>query len=217
MQLDVVDIEGKKVGALEVADAVFGAPIKEYLFWEIVKAQMAARRAGTHATKTREFVRGGGKKPYRQKGTGNARQGSSRSPQFVGGGKVFGPHPRDYAYTVPKKVRRAALASALSLRAKEKKVVIISELVFDAPKTKKIAGMLKKLGSSKALVVDRRDNAGLTKSVRNLASAKYLAPEGLNVYDILHYPTLVITKDAVKAVESRVLGAGDKAEPAQAE
>jgi large subunit ribosomal protein L4 len=217
MQLDVVDMEGKKVGALEVADAVFGAPVKEYLFWEIVKAQMAARRAGTHATKTREFVRGGGKKPYRQKGTGNARQGSTRAPHFVGGGSVFGPRPRNYAYTVPKKVKRAALASALSLRAKEKKVVIVSELAFDAPKTKKIAGMLKKLGSPKALVVDRRENAGLTKSVRNLASAKYLAPEGLNVYDILHYPALVITKDAVKAVENRVLAAaGEKAEPARA-
>jgi large subunit ribosomal protein L4 len=214
MQLDVVDIEGKKVGALEVADAVFAAPIKEYLFWEIVKAQQAARRAGTHATKTREFVRGGGKKPYRQKGTGNARQGSSRSPQFVGGGKVFGPHPRDYEYTVPKKVRRAALASALSLRAKENKVVIVSELAFEGPKTKRVAGVLKALGATSALVVDRRDNGTLTRSVRNLADAKYLAPEGLNVYDILHYPTLVITRDAVKAVESRILGAAEKPEPA---
>jgi large subunit ribosomal protein L4 len=217
MQLDVVDIEGKKVGALEVADAVFAAPVKEHLFWELVKAQRAARRAGTHATKTREFVRGGGKKPYRQKGTGNARQGSSRSPQFVGGGKVFGPHPRDYEYTVPKKVRRAALASALSLRAKENKVVILSEFAVDAPKTKKVIGVLKALGLASALVVDRRDNATLTKSVRNLTSAKYLAPEGLNVYDILNYPALVITKDAVKAIESRILGAADKPEPAKAD
>jgi large subunit ribosomal protein L4 len=212
MQLDVVDIQGKKVGALEVADAVFAAPVKEHLFWEVVKAQRAARRAGTHATKTREHVRGGGKKPYRQKGTGNARQGSSRSPQFVGGGRVFGPHPRDYEYTVPKKVRRAALASALSLRAKEKKVVIISEFALDAPKTKKMVGVLKALGTPSALVVDRRDNGTLTKSVRNLARSKYLAPEGLNVYDILHYPALVITRDAVKAVESRVLGAAEKPE-----
>jgi large subunit ribosomal protein L4 len=217
MQLDVVDIQGKKVGALEVADAVFAAPVKEHLFWELVKAQRAARRAGTHATKTRAFVRGGGKKPYRQKGTGNARQGSSRSPQFVGGGKVFGPHPRDYEYTVPKKVRRAALASALSLRAKENKVVIVSELAFDAPKTKKVAGVLKALGIPSALVVDRRDNGSLTKSLRNLADAKYLAPEGLNVYDILHYPVLVITKDAVKAVEGRILGAAEKPEPAKAD
>jgi large subunit ribosomal protein L4 len=217
MQLDVVDIEGKKVGALEVSDAVFGAPVKEHLFWEIVKAQRAARRAGTHATKTREFVRGGGKKPYRQKGTGNARQGSSRSPQFVGGGKVFGPHPRDYEYTVPKKVRRAALASALSLRAKESKVVIISELAFDAPKTKKVAAVLKALGLTSALVVDRRENGILTRSIRNLSDAKYLAPEGLNVYDILNYPALVISKDAIKAVESRILGAAEKPEPAKAD
>jgi large subunit ribosomal protein L4 len=216
MQLDVVDIQGKKVGALEVADAVFGAPIKEHLFWEVVKAQRAARRAGTHATKTREFVRGGGKKPYRQKGTGNARQGSSRSPQFVGGGKVFGPHPRDYEYTVPRKVRKAALASALSLRAKEKKLVILSELSLDAPQTKKVAGVLKALGIPSALVVDRRENALLTKSVRNLADAKYLAPEGLNVYDILNYPALLISKEAVKAVESRILGA-EKPEPGKAD
>jgi large subunit ribosomal protein L4 len=213
MQLDVVDIKGKKVGAVEVADAVFGAPVREDLFWEIVKAQRAAKRAGTHATKTREFVRGGGKKPYRQKGTGNARQGSTRAPNFVGGGTVFGPHPRDYSYTVPKKVRRAALASALSLRASEKKIVIVDALTFDAPKTKQMAGVLKALGLGKVLVVDRSENNKLTLSLRNLASAKYLAPEGLNVYDILDFPGLVITKDAVKAVESRVLGPKDKAAP----
>src|SRR6202042_3375373 len=112
MQIDIINIEGKKVGDLEVADAVFGAEVKEHLLWEVVKAQRAAKRAGTHSTKTRANVRGGGRKPYKQKGTGNARQGSSRAPNFVGGGKVFGPHPRDYSYTVPKKVKRAALVSA---------------------------------------------------------------------------------------------------------
>ena len=206
MQLDVVDIQGKKVGALEVADAVFAAPVREHLFWEVVKAQRAAKRAGTHSTRTMANVRGGGKKPYRQKGTGNARQGSIRSPQFVGGGTVFGPHPRDYEYTVPKKVRKAALASALSLRAQEKKVIVIDDLTFDGPKTKRMAGVLKALGLTKALVVDRRGNANLLKSVRNLVSAKCLAPEGLNVYDILNFPGLVIAKDAIKAVEDRVLG-----------
>jgi large subunit ribosomal protein L4 len=211
MQLDVVDIQGKKVGALEVADAVFGAPVREHLFWEVVKAQRAARRAGTHSTKTREAVRGGGKKPYRQKGTGNARQGSSRAPHFVGGGVVFGPHPRSYEYTVPKKVRRAALASALSLRAKEQKVVIVDQFSFDGPKTKQMAGVLKALGLASALVVDKADNDKLTLSVRNLAKSKYLAPEGLNVYDILNYPGLVISKEAIKAVERRVLGAKDEA------
>src|SRR5918911_2518608 len=125
MKIDVVSMEGKKVGELELADSVFGTKVKDYLLWEVVKAQQAAKRAGTHATKTREFVRGGGKKPYRQKGTGNARQGSSRSPQFVGGGKVFGPHPRDYSYTVPKKVRRAGAGSAPSPRGQEEKQRVV--------------------------------------------------------------------------------------------
>src|SRR3954470_17759300 len=153
MQIDLMNVEGKKVGNIELADAVFATPVKEHLLWEVVKAQRAARRAGTHATKTREFVRGGGKKPYKQKGTGSARQGSSRSPNYVGGGKVFGPHPRDYSYTVPKKVKRAALASALSLRAKEKKIVIVDKFSFDAPKTKQMAGIFKALGLAKALVI----------------------------------------------------------------
>jgi large subunit ribosomal protein L4 len=206
MQLDVVNIEGKKVGQIDLADAVFGTKVKEHLLWEMVKAQQAAKRAGTHATKTREHVRGGGKKPYRQKGTGNARQGSSRSPQFVGGGKVFGPHPRDYSYTVPKKVKRAALASALSLRAQENKLVVVDALGFDAPKTKKLAGFLKALGLASALVVDNKDNGNLGKSARNLARSKCLPPEGLNVYDILKHPALVIVKDSVKAVEARIVG-----------
>jgi large subunit ribosomal protein L4 len=203
MQIDIVNIEGKKVGELALADAVFGAKVKDYLLWEIVKAQQAAKRSGTHATKTRAFVRGGGKKPYKQKGTGNARQGSSRAPNHVGGGKVFGPHPRDYSYTVPKKVKRAALASALSLRAQEKKLVVVDKLAFDAPKTKRLAGILKTLGVESALLVDSKDNANLSKSARNLPSARYLAPEGLNVYDILRHPGLVIAADAVKQVEAR--------------
>jgi large subunit ribosomal protein L4 len=212
MQLDVVDISGKKVGALEVADAVFGAPVREHLLWEAVKAQRAAKRAGTHSTRTMANVRGGGKKPYRQKGTGNARQGSIRAPHFVGGGVVFGPHPRSYEYTLPKKVKRAALASALSLRAKEQKLVVIDQLAFGTPETKRMAGVLKALGIASALVIDRRENATLVKSVRNLAASKCLAPEGLNVYDILNHKALVIVRDAIKAVESRVLGAEGAAE-----
>ena len=204
MQIDIVNIEGKKVGDLEVADAVFGAEVKEHLLWEVVKAQRAGRRAGTHSTKTRANVRGGGKKPYKQKGTGNARQGSSRAPNFVGGGKVFGPHPRDYSYTVPKKVRRAALASALSLRVQEKKLVVLDKLTFDAPKTKRLVGILKALGVDKVLVVDAAANANLFKSVRNLPRAKALAPEGLNVYDILDHEGLVMTEGAVRAIEARV-------------
>jgi len=207
MQIDIVNIEGKKVGQVDLADAVFGTQVKDYLLWELVKAQQAAKRAGTHATKTREFVRGGGKKPYKQKGTGNARQGSSRAPNHVGGGKVFGPHPRDYEYTVPKKVKRAALASALSLRAKEKKLVVVDVLSFDAPKTKRLAGILKALGADSAVVVDGKVNVNLSKSIRNLPKAKYLPPEGLNVFDILNHPTLVIAAGAVKEIEARVLPA----------
>src|SRR3954451_2298376 len=177
MQIDIVNIEGKKVGELALAGAVFGAKVKDYLLWELVKAQMAAKRAGTHDTKTRAEVRGGGKKPYKQKGTGNARQGSTRAPNHVGGGKVFGPHPRSYAYTVPKKVKRAALASALSLRAQENKLVVVDKLSFDAPKTKKLASMLKSLGLKSALVVDGKQNANLLKSGMNLPKSKTLAPE----------------------------------------
>jgi large subunit ribosomal protein L4 len=207
MQIDIVNIEGKKVGSADLSDAVFGTKVKDYLLWELVKAQQAAKRAGTHSTKTRANVRGGGKKPYKQKGTGNARQGSSRAPNHVGGGKVFGPHPRSYEYTVPKKVKRAALASALSLRAKEKKIVVIDKLSFDAPKTKQMAAILKTLGLTKALVVDEKANANLFKSVRNLAKAKVLAPEGLNVFDILNHSDLVIAAGVLKQVENRVVSA----------
>ena len=207
MQIDIVNISGKKVGQADLADAVFATKVKDYLLWELVKAQRAGARAGTHKTKKRDEVRGGGKKPYKQKGTGNARQGSTRSPQFVGGGKVWGPQPRDYSYTVPKKVKRAALASALSLRAQEKKLVIVDAFSFDAPKTKKLAGVLKALGLASALVVDGKQNANLLKSGMNLPKSKTLAPEGLNVYDILNHPALVIAKDAVKAIEARIVGA----------
>ena len=205
MQIDIVNIEGKTVGQASLADAVFGAKVKEHLLWEMVNAQRAAKRAGTHSTKTRANVRGGGKKPYKQKGTGNARQGSNRAPNHAGGGKVFGPHPRSYAYTVPKKVKRAALVSALSLRAKEKKLVVIDALSFDAPKTKRLADILKVLGVPSAVLVDGKENANLSKSARNLPKSKYLAPEGLNVYDILNHPSLIIAAGAVKLIEARVL------------
>jgi large subunit ribosomal protein L4 len=207
MQIDVVNLEGKKVGEMNLADEVFATKVKEPLLWEAVKAQQAAKRAGTNNTKTRMFVRGGGKKPYRQKGTGNARQGSTRSPNFVGGGKVFGPHPRSYEYTLPKKVKKAALASALSLRAQEKKLVVVDTLALGAPGSKRMAGVLKTLGFDSALVVEAKGNLNLSKSIRNLASHSCLPPEGLNVYDILNHGGLVIAKDAIKAVEARVVAA----------
>jgi len=206
MQIDVVNIEGQKVGQMDIADAVFATKVKEALLWEAVKAQQAAKRAGTHSTKTRMHVRGGGRKPYKQKGTGNARQGSTRSPNFVGGGKVFGPHPRSYEYTLPKKVKKAALASALSLRAQEKKLIVVDKLTVEAPRSKRMAGVLKTLGLASALVVDAKGNVNLAKSIRNLTSHACLPPEGLNVYDILNHAGLVIAKDAMKAVEARIIG-----------
>ena len=205
MQIDVVNIEGQKVGQMDIADEVFATKVKEPLLWEAVKAQQAAKRAGTHATKTRMHVRGGGRKPYRQKGTGNARQGSTRSPNFVGGGVVFGPHPRSYEYTLPKKIKKAALASALSLRAQEKKLVVIDKLTLESPKAKRMSAILKNLGFASALIIDAKGNLNLAKSIRNLPSHACLPPEGLNVYDILDHGVLVIAKDVIKAVEARVV------------
>lgn len=206
-KLDIKNLAGKTVGSIELDDAVFGAEVKEHLLWEVVKQQMASRRAGTHSTLRRDEVSGGGKKPFRQKGTGQARQGSSRAPNHVGGGKVFSPKPRDYSYNVPKKVRRAALRSALSLRAKEQKLVIVDSLDLQAIKTKQVVGALKALGLGSALLVDKADNVNLSKSTRNLTGSKYLATEGLNVYDVLNYEALVITAETAKAIEAR-LGEG---------
>jgi large subunit ribosomal protein L4 len=206
-KLDIKNLAGKSVGSIELDDAVFGAEVKEHLLWEVVKQQMASRRAGTHSTLRRDEVRGGGKKPYRQKGTGQARQGSSRAPNHVGGGKVFSPKPRDYSYNVPKKVRRAALRSALSLRAKEQKLVIVDSFELQAIKTKQVVEALKALGVGSALLVDKADNVNLSKSTRNLQGAKYLAAEGLNVYDVLNYETLILSAQTAKDIAAR-LGEG---------
>jgi len=209
MQLDVVDTTGKKVGEIEVADAVFGrnteSSASQGLLWEMVKAQRAAKRSGTHSTKRRGEVSGGGQKPYRQKGTGNARQGSSRAPHFVGGGSVFGPKPRDYSYTVPKKVKRAALATALSLRASEKKLFVVDQISLETPKTKTAVQVLAALGVPSALVVDDKGNQNLALSLRNLEDSKWIAPEGLNVYDILDHAGLIISRESLKAIEDRVV------------
>jgi len=203
-KFDVLNLDGKKVSEIELADSVFAAEVKEHVLWEVVKQQLASRRAGTHCTLHRGEVRGGGRKPYRQKGTGQARQGSSRSPNFVGGAKVFSPKPRDYSYLVPKKVRALALRSALSLRASEKQLIIVDGISFAEPKTKKAAQMLDALKSPRALLVDSRTSVNLAKSMFNLPSAKFLPVEGLNTYDILHYPCLIMTVDTAKAIEARL-------------
>jgi large subunit ribosomal protein L4 len=201
---DVVNAQGQKVRAIELDDSVFSADIKEHVLWEVVKQQLAARRQGTHSTLHRGEVRGGGKKPFRQKGTGQARQGSTRAPNHAGGAKVFSPKPRDYEYSLPKKVKQAALRSALSLRAKEKKLIILEDVSFEAPKTKQAVALLKAVGVNKALLVASGESTALAKSMRNLESAKYLAVEGLNTYDILKHPSLILTEKTAKAIESRL-------------
>lgn len=206
-KLDIMNLEGLRVGDIELDDAVFGVEVKEHLLWEVVKQQLASRRAGTHSTLRRGEVRGGGKKPYRQKGTGQARQGSLRAPNHVGGGKVFSPKPRDYSYTVPRKVRRAALRSALSLRAQQQRLVVLDSLDLPETKTRRMATALRALGLRSALLVDRADNLHLARSVRNLPQAKYLAKEGLNVYDVLNYEALVMTTAVARELEAR-LGEG---------
>jgi large subunit ribosomal protein L4 len=204
-KIEVKNLAGKTVGDVELDDSVFGVDVNEHLLWEVVKAQRAKKRSGTHSTKRRDEVRGGGKKPYKQKGTGNARQGSSRAPHYVGGGKVFTPKPRDYEYHVPKKVMAGALRSALSLRAKEQKLVVVDSFTLDAPKTKLVSAAIAALGGCSALIVDAK-NETLKKSTRNLQSAKYLATEGLNVYDVLDYETLIVTRPTLDAITERLKG-----------
>jgi large subunit ribosomal protein L4 len=200
-KFDVYDLEKKKVGELDLADAVFAGEVNEHLFYEVVKAKLASDRSGTHAVKNRSLVSGGGKKPFRQKHTGRARQGSSRASHFVGGGKAMGPKPRDYSYDVPKKVRKAALRSALSLRNRDQKILIVQEWTPPGPKTNAAAKVLEKLGARKALVVDAGANQTLAKSVRNLDGSDFLPVEGLNVYDILRHDSLVLTAATAKKLE----------------
>jgi large subunit ribosomal protein L4 len=200
-KFDVYDLEKKKVGELELADTVFAGEVNEHLFYEVVKAKLASDRSGTHAVKNRSLVSGGGRKPWKQKGTGRARQGSTRASHWVGGGKAMGPKPRDYSYDVPKKVRKAALRAALSLRGNDKKLLIVDKWEPSAPKTAAAAKVLAKLGVKKALVVDDGKNVALARSVRNLVGADFLAVEGLNVYDILKHDTLVLTAATAKKLE----------------
>lgn len=203
--LDVVNQSGEKVGQVELSDAVFGATVKEHLLWEVVVAQLATRRRGTASTLARCEVKGSTRKIYRQKGTGRARHGGIRASSFVGGGVAFGPKPRSYAKYPPKKVRRSALRSALSLRMGEKKLVVLQDLNLEAIKTKNMVQILKRLGIERGLIIDDKANVNLIKSVRNLPHSKFLAPEGLNVYDILRHETLVLTLPVAKRIEERLL------------
>ncbi len=202
--LDVINQEKAKVGTINLRDDVFGVDVNVPLVHQVLKAQLAGRRQGTAKTKTKAEVRGGGRKPFRQKGTGNARQGSSRSPLQPGGGQNFGPQPRSYEQSTPKEMIRGALRSALSDRVKESRLLVVDEFKLDAPKTKVFGEIVNgKLALDKVLIVDDA-NRNLELSGRNLPHVKVLRTEGLNVYDIVKYEYVVFTKRAVQAVETRL-------------
>ena len=201
-KFDVVDLDMKKVSEIELSDDVFGAAPNKNLFYEVAKMQQINRRRGTVGVKNTSLVSGGGKKPWKQKGTGRARQGSIRASHWVGGGKAMAPKSRDYFYRPPKKVRRGALRAALSLRASEKKLIILDGFKLDAAKSKQAFETLtKRLKLAEALVIDEKGNENLHLSVRNLAKFDVLPPEGLNLESVLRHKHLVITSAAAKALE----------------
>jgi large subunit ribosomal protein L4 len=196
------NISGKQLGEIELSENIFGADINVEAMHQVVKMYLANQRQGTHSALTRAEVRGGGRKPWRQKGTGRARHGSIRSPQWTHGGIVFAPKPRSYRYTVPKKIKRIAMKSALSSKIQENSLLVLDELNFDVPKTKQVVDMLKNLNiDSKTLIVLADNNENIVKSARNIQGVKATLVNTLNVYDILNYDKFIITKDAVKKVE----------------
>ncbi|MFR8718420.1 MAG: 50S ribosomal protein L4 [Coprococcus comes] len=199
--VSVYNIEGKEVGTIDLNDAVFGVEVNEHLVHMAVVSQLANKRQGTQKAKTRSEVSGVGRKPWRQKGTGHARQGSTRAPQWTGGGVVFAPTPRDYSFKLNKKERRAALKSALTSRVEEKKFIVVDEINFDEIKTKKFQDVLNNLSVSKALVVLEDGNKNAELSARNIADVKTAKTNTINVYDILKYNTVIATKAAVQAIE----------------
>ena len=200
--VSVYNMEGKEVGTIELNDAVFGAKINEHLVHMAVVQQLANNRQGTQKAKTRSEVSGGGRKPWRQKGTGHARQGSTRAPQWTGGGVVFAPVPRDYSFKLNKKEKRAALKSALSDKVANGKLVVVDALTFDAPKTKEFAKVLANLNvNDKALVVLNNNDVNVISSARNIPTVKTSLTNTINVYDIVNAKTLVLTQDAVKTIE----------------
>ena len=199
--VSVYNMEGNEVGSMELNDAVFGVEVNEHLVHMAVVQQLANNRQGPQKAKTRSEVSGGGRKPWRQKGTGHARQGSTRAPQWTGGGVVFAPTPRDYSFKLNKKERRAALKSALTSRVEEKKFIVVDEINFDEIKTKKFQDVLNNLSVSKALVVLEDGNKNAELSARNIADVKTAKTNTINVYDILKYNTVIATKAAVQAIE----------------
>ena len=199
--VSVYNLEGKEVGTMDLNDAVFGVEVNEHLVHMAVVAQLANKRQGTQKAKTRSEVSGGGRKPWRQKGTGHARQGSTRAPQWTGGGVVFAPTPRDYTIRLNKKEKRLALKSALTSRVQEKKLIVVDELKFDEIKTKNFKNVLDNLKTTKALVVLNDNDKNVVMSARNIPDVKTALTNTINVFDILKYNTLIVTKDAVATIE----------------
>ncbi|HDQ03644.1 MAG TPA: 50S ribosomal protein L4 [Deltaproteobacteria bacterium] len=203
---DVFNIEKKKVSQLELNDAVFGVHPNEAVIYDVVKMQLASRRSGTASTKTRNAISGGGRKPWRQKGAGRARVGTTRSPLWRGGGIVFGPHPRDYSFNVPKKVRKKALIGALSMKMKQEKILIINEFPMEKISTRAFKDVVDLFDLKKALFVLDGNNDNLQKSSRNIKNIKMIKSEGINVYDILNHEHLVLLEPSVKKLEGALLG-----------
>ena len=199
--VSVYNIEGKEVGTIDLSDAVFGVEVNEHLMHMAVVQQLANKRQGTQKAKTRSEVSGGGRKPWRQKGTGHARQGSTRAPQWTGGGVVFAPTPREYSFKLNKKEKRAALKSALTSRVLENKFIVLDEMNFGEIKTKNFQNMLNNLSVAKALVVVEEGNTNAVLSARNIADVKTAGTNTINVYDILKYNTVITTKAAVATIE----------------
>ena len=199
--VSVYNMEGKEVGTIDLSDAVFGVEVNEHLVHMAVVQQLANKRQGTQKAKTRSEVSGGGRKPWRQKGTGHARQGSTRAPQWTGGGVVFAPVPRDYSFKLNKKEKRAALKSALTSRVQENKLIVVDELKFDEIKTKNFKQVMDNLKVVKGLVVINENDKNVVMSAKNLAKVNTTLTSTLNVYDIMKAGTVVLTKDAVKTIE----------------
>lgn len=197
----VFDTDRKQVSERELADSVFNGEVREYLIHDMVRYQQAARRQGTAKVKGRSEVRGGGRKPYRQKGTGNARQGTIRAPQFVGGGVVFGPAPRDYSFKLNRKVKQGALKSALASRFKAERMTVLNKLELEKISTKGFVEVLKRFELEKVLVVIEEGNLNVELSARNLPFVKVLRADGVNVYDVMKYPDLVMTEGAIEQIE----------------
>lgn len=200
-KVSVYNMEGNEVGTMELSDAVFGVEVKENLVHQAVRLQLADNRQGTQKAKTRSEVSGGGRKPWRQKGTGHARQGSIRAPQWTGGGMVFAPVPREYSFKMNRKERQAAIKSVLTSKVQENKFLVLDELKFEGPKTKDMKKVLEALKVDDALVIVGKDSDNVVLSARNLADVATIAPESINVYDMLKHNTVIATKSSVASIE----------------